>query len=92
MTDLKSVKVVYSGQVHGVGFRYMAKQVAAVTGVRGYVKNEHNGTVLVICEGREEQVYDFLSRLDAEMAPFIRDVKIEDLIPTGTHTSFIVKF
>jgi acylphosphatase len=40
-----------TGRVQGVGFRYFVKQNADALGIRGYVRNEDDGAVLVYAVG-----------------------------------------
>lgn len=54
------VEVTYRGRVQGVGFRFNAEQVALQCGVTGWVRNEHNGDVMMVAEGRETQLKELL--------------------------------
>lgn len=49
-------RVIVSGRVQGVFFRDTCQQVAQRLGVRGWVRNRHDGTVEVAAEGHREQV------------------------------------
>ena len=40
-----------AGRVQGVGFRYFVKQNADAFGIRGYVRNEDDGSVFVYAVG-----------------------------------------
>jgi acylphosphatase len=55
-TDIKNLRVIVSGKVQGVFFRASVKKVADILGVKGFVRNEHNGTVFVEAEGEDEIV------------------------------------
>ena len=55
-TDIKNLRVVVSGKVQGVFFRASVKKVADILGVKGFVRNEHNGSVFVEAEGDDEMV------------------------------------
>ncbi len=55
-TDIKNLRVVVSGKVQGVFFRASVKKVADILGVKGFVRNEHNGSVFVEAEGEDEMV------------------------------------
>lgn len=52
----KRVEVTYKGRVQGVGFRFSAEQVALGCGVCGWVRNEHNGDVMLVAEGPEAKL------------------------------------
>lgn len=45
--------ITVTGRVHGVGYRYSAVNMAERLGLKGYVKNQYNGTVLLEIEGSE---------------------------------------
>ena len=47
---------VIHGSVQGVGFRYYTRSTAHRLGVYGYVQNQADGTVKVVCEGRRAAV------------------------------------
>jgi acylphosphatase len=55
-TDIKNLRVVVSGKVQGVFFRHSVKKVADILGVKGFIRNEHNGSVFVEAEGDDEMV------------------------------------
>jgi acylphosphatase len=55
-TDIKNLRVVVSGKVQGVFFRHSVKKVADILGVKGFVRNEHNGSVFLEAEGDDEMV------------------------------------
>jgi acylphosphatase len=63
--ELVRVRVLVSGRVHGVAFRYFAQRSAASLGITGWVRNLSDGRVEVLAEGRREKVDPFLDRLAA---------------------------
>jgi acylphosphatase len=52
------------GHVQGVGFRYFVHQSATALGVRGWVRNDDDGSVEVYAVGTPEQL--------SELAGFLR--------------------
>lgn len=52
-----------SGIVQGVGFRYFARHYAIRLGLTGFAENLEDGSVLVVVEGEESDVEQFLSIL-----------------------------
>ncbi len=56
-------KMIFTGRVQGVGFRYKARYVADHYGLTGYVKNEYDGSVLVEVQGTELDIQMFLQNL-----------------------------
>ena len=55
------LNVKIHGEVQGVFFRYLAKQVAESLKIFGYARNEPNGTVCIEVEGEEENLKKFLA-------------------------------
>ena len=56
-------KMIFTGRVQGVGFRYKARHVADHYGLTGYVRNEYDGSVLVEVQGTELDIQMFLQNL-----------------------------
>lgn len=53
---MKQIKIIVSGKVQGVGFRYYTHQKASELGLKGYVQNLINGKVEIIAVGQPEQI------------------------------------
>jgi acylphosphatase len=49
-----------SGDVQGVFFRATAEEVARRHGVRGWIRNNQDGTVEAVAEGEEASVNEFV--------------------------------
>ncbi len=66
-------KIIFSGRVQGVGFRYTTNRIARNYPVQGYVKNLPDGTVELMAEGEEDQVAKFVDEISEFMAGNILD-------------------
>jgi len=64
-------RVIFRGQVQGVGFRYRTRRLAKGYPVMGYVKNLADGTVELVAQGTEDVVTKFVSELGRVMEKFI---------------------
>jgi len=53
---IKSLSIHVFGRVHGVGFRYHARNMAEENGIRGFVRNDPDGSVYIEAEGEENQL------------------------------------
>ena len=53
MTVQKRIKLLITGKVQGVGFRFFVKEKADTLGVRGYVRNLKDGSVYATAQGRD---------------------------------------
>ena len=76
-------RVVYSGRVQGVGFRYTARELAASHPVAGYVRNLPTGAVELVAEGEAGDVEAFLAAVARHMAGYIRNTTVQDAAPSG---------
>ena len=54
------VHVFLSGRVQGVFFRLTAKEWADELGIKGWIRNLHDGRVEAVIEGEEEKVNEML--------------------------------
>lgn len=57
-------EVVVHGEVQGVGFREFCRREAVATGVSGWVRNEHDGSVLAHFEGDHDAVQTMVAWAD----------------------------
>ena len=69
---MKTLEIHICGNVYGTGMRYFLKQSALQTGVKGEVKYTSDCGLLVIAEGPDESINQFLDfcrlgYLDAEI-------------------------
>lgn len=48
---IRTVRVVVSGRVQGVGFRYWVERQAAIHSVSGWVRNRYDGSVEALISG-----------------------------------------
>jgi acylphosphatase len=67
LTGNAAVKIVVSGRVQGVGFRYYIAIIARELRINGYAKNLFNGDVEIYGEGRKELLEEFVKR--AKLGP-----------------------
>ena len=51
MSKIKTERVVFSGRVQGVGFRFTVRSLAKRHPIKGYVKNLPDGTVELVMQG-----------------------------------------
>lgn len=87
------IHAIISGKVQGVTFRYHAGKLAKTLGIKGWIKNNSNGTVELIAEGEEIQLQTFLTWCHngpqhAQVATI--DAKWQE--PTGEFQDFKIKY
>ncbi len=83
-------KIVFSGEVQGVGFRYRAQYLAQSMALTGWVKNSWDGSVEMEVQGAECLIEKLIVSLYLE--PFIQidDVEVTE-IPVITECRFRLK-
>jgi acylphosphatase len=85
-------RLLVSGEVQGVGFRYFTQRSAAKHQVRGYVRNLPDGRVEAWVQGNEKAVAEFIR--DVAAGPrFSRVTDIEELVvePTNEYSTFRIE-
>lgn len=87
---IEARRVLYSGRVQGVGFRYTAHQIAQRHAVTGFVKNLRDGRVELIAEGTPDQLNRLLKGISTAMSVNIDDADVQTTPATGRYTSFEV--
>lgn len=87
----KNYQLTITGRVQGVGFRYSAVQKAKEHHIKGYVKNQYDGSVLIEAEGDETDLDFFI--LWCHRGPF--SARVENVIKVAGNVkgyqSFTVK-
>lgn len=82
-------RLVISGRVQGVGFRYFTQDTAVREGVTGRVRNRPDGRVEAYLEGEREAV-DRVERAirRGPRGARVLDVDVEPDEPGGAYTNF----
>jgi acylphosphatase len=81
---MKRARVIVSGRVQGVSFRWHTQARAEELGLSGWVRNLADGTVELEAEGPDDAV-DALVAWCRRGPPAARvgDLQVEELAPTG---------
>jgi len=65
LTGRAAVKILVSGRVQGVGFRYYIAINARELQINGYAMNLYNGDVEIYGEGNKEFLEEFVKRAES---------------------------
>lgn len=57
----KRVRLIIHGKVQGVFFRASTQNKAKELGLTGFVRNRQDGTVEIVAEGREKQLFELVN-------------------------------
>lgn len=58
--DTRNIQLNITGRVQGVGFRYSAVRKANEHNIKGFVKNQYDGSVLIEAEGNQTDLEHFI--------------------------------
>ena len=81
-------RVIFSGTVQGVGFRYTVVRYAVSLGLKGWVRNCADGTVEVTVEGSRETIEELYRNIEEYFKGYIRDREIQFSSAENTFTDF----
>ncbi len=59
-THMINIRLRITGKVQGVFYRKSTQQMAELIGIKGFVKNEPDGSVFVEAEGENSAVYKLI--------------------------------
>ncbi len=92
-TDIKTFRILVSGRVQGVGFRYFARDMAAHFTVMGYVQNTRDNKVEIICQGQKNNLDMFILAVKKGPAlSFISEFLIEEILDFSLYDFFDIKY
>lgn len=58
---MRRFNIIVRGKVQGVFFRASAKEIADRLGIKGFVRNERDGSVYIEAEGDDDQLKKFIT-------------------------------
>jgi acylphosphatase len=90
---MKRANIIARGKVQKAGYRDYVQDCARELGITGYVENLEDGTVKVVCEGKETKIEDFIR--DIKVKKDFIDVlaaSVEYEAPTGEFKLFKIKY
>jgi acylphosphatase len=89
--DRTQRRLIYSGRVQGVGFRYTAARIARRHPVTGYVRNLSDGTVELVVDGTPEAVEVFRGAIFTAFEGHITDCRSEPVDPPQPFQTFDIR-
>lgn len=83
-------KVVFSGKVQGVGFRYSVKQIALGFDIVGFIKNLSDGTVELQVMAEEDEITEFITEIteESELVGLIKEHTVWEIDPIADCRGF----
>lgn len=88
----KTVFIIVTGRVQGVGFRYFAKFKADETDITGWVKNTSDGNVEIEAKGEAENLETFIGWIKTgPPRAIVRTISVSEITPGRTFTNFTIR-
>lgn len=81
-------RILYSGHVQGVGFRWTVRSIAQSHAVAGFVKNLDDGRVELVAEGEPAELEQFLAAIFERFSDQIADQAASTSPATGEFRTF----
>lgn len=75
----KRYRIIFSGIVQGVGFRYEAWLIANKLGLTGFAENRPNGDVRMEVQGAENKIFHLIYCLESIPRIHIENKRMEEL-------------
>ena len=85
-------RVIYSGRVQGVGFRYTTVSLARRYPVTGWVRNLPDGTVELEVQGPSRDVERLLADVAREFDGYIRETQMQDIPVREVERGFEIRY
>ncbi len=86
-------RILFSGRVQGVGFRFKCQSLARRFELAGYVRNLADGRVELVADGESAEIDAYLKAVQAEMDPYIANVVTEPDLPHDDRlTGFSIRY
>lgn len=77
---MKTIHIIVTGRVQGVGFRYFTVRCANNLGLRGWVRNLPDGGVEAVIQGQDDSIEQMIELLQkGPGASIVTDLKIEEI-------------
>ncbi len=92
MGDAVAVRVVVTGRVQGVGFRWSLAQIAEQQGARGWVRNRPDGSVEALIQGTRACVNEMIAWMrHGPPGAFVADAQVEMLTSAEQFEGFEIR-
>ncbi len=85
-------RIVFTGRVQGVGFRYTAHSIASRSRLTGFVRNLPDGDVEMLVQGQTEIIDDCLEQIKDAFADCIRDIQADEVEYNEKYNDFRITF
>ena len=85
--------ITAKGEVQKVGYRDVVQKIAQTLGVKGFVENLRDGNVLVVAEGEQETIEEFIKKIKIKKDfIYVKDISADYEKATGEFEYFDIKY
>jgi len=84
--------ITFTGRVQGVNFRWTTCQVAGRFDVTGWVRNERDGSVHCVAEGKPDELEAFVHAVEKAMSGYVKDTRITSEAAVGDLDGFGIRY
>ena len=81
-------RIVFTGYVQGVGFRWRARQAANLYGCTGWVHNEWDGSVIMEIQGTQEQIDQVIMSIEQGRYVQIHNMSVKNMLVDENENGF----
>ena len=81
-------RIVFTGRVQAVGFRWRARQAAILYGCTGWCRNDWNGSVTMEIQGEEEAIDKVIRSIDSGRYVWIQNMVVTPSYPEPDERGF----
>lgn|GEM_PF-102979 len=85
-------RVVFSGKVQGVGFRYEIRILAEQLDLTGWVRNKNRNKVELEVQGKKDKILFLVSHMKSLKRAVVTHVEINEIPIINGEIDFIVKY
>jgi acylphosphatase len=91
-------RLIVSGNVQQTGYRVLVKSIARSMGIVGFVRNQPDETVEVVCEGEAKKIEQFVKLIDRKGDPLSpTDIDVYSIVETtpidvGRYSRFDIEY
>ncbi len=81
-------RIIFTGSVQGVGFRWRARHAAQLYGCTGWVRNEWDGSVVMEIQGEERSIDQVILAVERGAYVRIENMSVKTLSPEDDERGF----
>ena len=81
-------RIIFTGRVQGVGFRWRAMQAASLYSCTGWCRNDWDGSVTMEIQGEEEAIDKVIRSIESSRYIWIQNMDVTPMYPEPDERGF----